>query len=153
MKNKITVLSIIGAVQVAIIFLWRLLDFSQHKTADRFFALALLLEAFCCFLWASYLVLSKKLPEPSENLTPSYPWVSTDNEVPGETAFDVIGFHPDWVDEDFNPKGVRICCYTDSGWYCAKWVDCHDCYAGLSEGDGDLARPTHWAPIEIPFKQ
>lgn len=60
MKNKITVLSVIGAVQAAVIFLWWLLDFSQHKTAGRFFALALLLEAFCCFLWASYLSRSKK---------------------------------------------------------------------------------------------
>jgi len=34
---------------------------------------------------------------------------------------EVIGFNPKWVDEDFNPKGLRVCCFTGEFWQSAKW--------------------------------
>lgn len=41
---------------------------------------------------------------------------------------EVLGFNKLWVNEKFNPKGIRICFYsntdlTDSGWCSANWVD------------------------------
>jgi hypothetical protein len=41
---------------------------------------------------------------------------------------EVIGFNPDWVDEDCNPNGLRICCFSGEYWESAKYCMYHDQY-------------------------
>ena len=42
---------------------------------------------------------------------------------------EVLGYNPEWEDENFNPKGFRICFYCDfRGWVSARYNDSHDCY-------------------------
>ena len=52
--------------------------------------------------------------------------------------------HPDWVDEDFNPKGQREGFYNPNGesddWTSAKWIPDQDCYATSYD------MPTYWMP-------
>ena len=78
-------------------------------------------------------------------------WRETDIRMPKEGT-EVIGFNEKWIDEDFNPKGQRVCFQNHGvGWTCAKWVDSGDTYVTLNEIDGDDAVPTHWhETLEIP---
>lgn len=54
---------------------------------------------------------------------------------PPDMCLPVIGYHPEWVDEDFNPKGVRECFRYGDGtdWHTAKWVDGPDVYITTDE--------------------
>lgn len=74
-------------------------------------------------------------------------WIPVEDELP-QARIEVIGYNPDWIDENFNPNGTRICCQTIAGdcvgeceWSCAKWNPIHDCYQDCDEA------PTHWMPI------
>lgn len=57
-----------------------------------------------------------------------------------------IGFHEDWVDDDFNPNGARECHrYGDGTQYqSARWNGVHDCW------DVDDQPPTHWCYFPDP---
>ena len=59
-------------------------------------------------------------------------WIIVENlENTPNNGKEVVGFSPEWIDEDFNPKGTRMCFTTDageSGWCSAKWVDSMDEY-------------------------
>lgn len=60
-----------------------------------------------------------------------------------EVGIEVIGFHRDWIDEDFNPDGIRICFLNgDEQWYQAMWVDYQDSYNTYVSETG----PSHWIP-------
>lgn len=50
--------------------------------------------------------------------------------TPPEMGRQVIGFHPEWIDADFNQRGIRECFRTGDGteWINATWVDHQDCY-------------------------
>lgn len=58
------------------------------------------------------------------------PWIAVDalNYEERCALGEVIGFNPKWVDEDFNPKGLRVCCFTGEFWQSAKWCSYHDEY-------------------------
>ena len=43
-------------------------------------------------------------------------WQKVSERMP-EMGVEVIGYNRDWVDEDFNPNGTRVCFYDDTGWY------------------------------------
>lgn len=62
-----------------------------------------------------------------------------------EMSTPVIGFSPDWIDADFNERGLRECfTYGDPAnpsWHSARWLDEQDCYM-----TGEDA-PTHWFPM------
>lgn len=61
-----------------------------------------------------------------------------EKEVEGQV---VIGYSPEWIDEDYNPKGVRecfTCCAGEKGWTSMKWCGYHDDW----HCDNDTA-PTH----------
>lgn len=62
-----------------------------------------------------------------------------------EMGTPVIGFSPDWIDADFNERGLRECfTYGDPAnpsWHSARWLDEQDCYM-----TGEDA-PTHWFPM------
>ena len=74
-------------------------------------------------------------------------WLKTEN---GDyvTGVEVIGYHDDWVDPDFNPKGTRIGFFTDEGEFCnARWNDSQDTYIT----DYSEVLPTHYAIITYPL--
>lgn len=78
-------------------------------------------------------------------------WIEIiNNEDLPEQGVPVIGYSKEWIDEDFNPDGIRECCYSGldvatSEWVSAKWYDYQDCY--LTDTD---TKPTHWFPIQYP---
>lgn len=85
------------------------------------------------------------------------PWVSVGERLP-EDGVEVIGYHPDWIDADFNPEGIRVCFQNDGErWHSARWYDSQDCYINGDERvfgddpDGSLA-PAMWAHIPAPPK-
>lgn len=55
-------------------------------------------------------------------------WQKVSEKMP-EMGVEVIGYNQDWVDEDFNPNGTRVCFYDDTGWYSAKWNNDQDSYS------------------------
>lgn len=64
-------------------------------------------------------------------------------QMPPEST-PVMGYNPSWVDEDFNPRGIRECFRTGDGteWVSARWTDGCDTY------ETDEGPPTHY--YEIP---
>jgi hypothetical protein len=79
-------------------------------------------------------------------------WIKTSERLPDD-GIEVIGFHEDWVDEDFNPNGTRVCFQNDGErWQSARWYDSQDTYINGEERvfgdktDGSLA-PSHWMPM------
>lgn len=62
-----------------------------------------------------------------------------------EQGQEVIGYNPEWADEDFNPDGVCLCFYNEFHdepyWSRSEWdneLDTWDCI------EGEKAAPTHW---------
>ncbi|MEO0793508.1 MAG: hypothetical protein AAFX93_00010 [Verrucomicrobiota bacterium] len=47
---------------------------------------------------------------------------------PPENGEPVLGYHPDWVDGDFNRQGIRECFLGDDHWVTSYWVDSADSY-------------------------
>ncbi|HYH14000.1 MAG TPA: hypothetical protein VD794_02200 [Flavisolibacter sp.] len=53
---------------------------------------------------------------------------------------EIIGYHPDWIDEDYNENGTRVGIIDmDGKFHCAKWCDIHDEYE-----DCVCDPPTHY---------
>lgn len=70
---------------------------------------------------------------------------------------EVIGYHPNWVSEDFNPEGRRVGFIDDDGAFLsANWCNDQDTY--FTDLD-DTTPPTHWLRIPTttlirhPFKE
>jgi hypothetical protein len=65
-------------------------------------------------------------------------WVKTEqvDYTELQTGESFIGYNPNWVDADWNPKGVREC-YPDEGsetfWTSMKWNGDYDCYDATTE--------------------
>lgn len=60
-----------------------------------------------------------------------------------ECGVEVIGFSPNWIDEDFNPNGTRACFLLDDDtWISARWLDYHDSYI-----QDNKTYPTHYMDI------
>lgn len=47
---------------------------------------------------------------------------------------EVLAFHTDWIDEDFNPKGTRIGFQADEDFISAYWWNYQDTYMTISHG-------------------
>lgn len=83
-------------------------------------------------------------------------WIKINN-IPPEG--EVLLYNEKWINEDWNPNGVRIGFYDDvSGWVSAYWCNYHDEYHTRTSEDDDKQFedfkgknqiPTHWLPI--PF--
>lgn len=65
-------------------------------------------------------------------------------------GIEVLGFSPAWIDEDFNPDGVRVCWVDENGnWTSSKWDNDQDSYHTHSffwcgeHGGTDFA-PLYW---------
>lgn len=72
-------------------------------------------------------------------------WILT-SEAPIEIGVEVIGFHPEWIHEDFNPNGTRLGFFQDGidepFFISVKWDNESDSY----ENDEELI-PTHYMPM------
>jgi len=97
----------------------------------------------CADLSADTLEFNKHITKGLE-LLDKHQWISVEDELPiPEKNIEVIGYNSEWINEDFNPNGTRICCFIDNEeWTTAKWNDIHDCYISTSKDS-----PTHWMQI------
>ena len=51
---------------------------------------------------------------------------------------EVLAYHPSWIDEDFNPRGIRIGFWNGGDDFkSAHWWDYQDCYITISHCDCD----------------
>lgn len=58
-------------------------------------------------------------------------------EKPSEGE-EVLAYHPSWIDEDFNPRGIRIGFWNGGDDFkSAHWWDYQDCYITISHCDCD----------------
>lgn len=64
-------------------------------------------------------------------------WIKIDNEHPLPKFEEVLGYNKEWIETDFNPKGVRIGYLTDEGnFVSAKYdPDGEDYISKYEEGD------------------
>ena len=85
-------------------------------------------------------------------------WRKVSEELPPEGE-EVLFFHEDWIDEDFNPKGIRIGFYESDDYTTAKWWSIQDCYMTISHSECDdnpsfsdktrnSIEPQSWKPID-----
>jgi hypothetical protein len=52
----------------------------------------------------------------------------------------VLGYNKQWIDEDYEPEGIREAFMQDDGdWLSAKWNNSMDCWI-----TDDETKPTHW---------
>lgn len=66
-------------------------------------------------------------------------WVKTADDLP-PPATTLLGYNPKWIDEDFNPEGIRECFMNDdNSWNSAYWDNDQDTWWN----DTDTI-PTHW---------
>lgn len=66
-------------------------------------------------------------------------WTLVNDKLPPE-GIEVIGFKEEWIDEDYNTNGTRICFYNDGMWDSAIWDNELDTYKTDFTSDG----PTHY---------
>lgn len=80
-------------------------------------------------------------------------WNKT-NEIKPEVGLEVLGFSKSWIDEDFNPDGIRACFLNeneDGYWMIAGWDACNDLWTTRysenvfeEEGYEPSDPPTYW---------
>lgn len=63
---------------------------------------------------------------------PYIEWLNFKEQEPpfGE---EVLAFNRKWIDEDFNPRGIRVGFLSDEGFISAFWYDEQDCYETISK--------------------
>lgn len=72
-------------------------------------------------------------------------WIPINEEKPA-IGIPVDLFNPEWIDEDFNPEGIREGCKTDMAdqpWVSCVWNSSFDEYV-----TDEISSPTHWRPRE-----
>lgn len=69
-------------------------------------------------------------------------WVCSKQRPLTQDDGEVLAHHPDWIDEDFNPKGIRIGFVGGEGnFISAYWWDYQDTYIDGEEHDGEDKTP------------
>lgn len=63
-------------------------------------------------------------------------WTKYKEEKP-PVGQEVLAYHPDWIDEDFNPKGIRVGFWNGEDFTSAHWWDYQDCYMTISHFECD----------------
>lgn len=63
----------------------------------------------------------------------------------------VLGFSPEWIDEDYNPQGIRECFKNGNGtqWISSRWNNYHGYYV-TDDSEEYGTKPTHWMPLPAP---
>lgn len=87
--------------------------------------------------------------------------IESDTEIP--TGIELLLFNEKWIDEDFNPNGVRIGFKDDlTNWTTAQYSNYQDCYYTRTADEDDnkfkLSKavdqiPTHFKVIDSPLKK
>lgn len=82
--------------------------------------------------------------------------IKSEKDYP-EKGTEVLLFKKSWINQDYNPRGVRIGYLDDvSGWVSAYWCNYHNAYhTRTSNEDNDQFEdfksinqiPTHWKPL------
>lgn len=80
--------------------------------------------------------------------TPASGWIEYGKPFP-PLGIEVLAFSPGWIDEDFNPRGIRIGFQNEmeseeGTFVSAEWLDYHDSYMTR---DGEKDKPTLWMPL------
>lgn len=64
-------------------------------------------------------------------------WVDNLERPLTQNDGEVLGYHPEWINPDFNPKGIRIGFIGGEGTFLsAYWWDYQDTYVNGEEHDG-----------------
>lgn len=69
-----------------------------------------------------------------------------------DEAMEVIAYHPDWIDLDFNPNGTRVGFIGGEGnFISAKWLDYQDTYInGEDINEPNPVMPTYY--MYMPYR-
>lgn len=81
-------------------------------------------------------------------------------ENPPEDGIEVIAFNEAWIDEDYNPRGIRIGFKNNDDFISAHWWDYQSTYMTISHSDCDdnpifsdnirnNIEPTYWIEIQL----
>lgn len=84
-------------------------------------------------------------------------FIPLDEEMPPEHE-EVLFYNPKWINEDFNPRGIRIGFMSNDDFTTAHWWNYQDTYETISHVscDGNESysqeiresiKPTHWRPL------
>lgn len=84
-------------------------------------------------------------------------WLEVTDLKPSIEDMEVLGYNPKWIDEDFNPKGIRVCFRSTTlengdGFFHARWNNDQDAWDTLAthpedvyySTDDDNVAPTHY---------
>lgn len=63
-------------------------------------------------------------------------WISIKDRPLQREDGQVLGFNPEWIDEDFNPSGIRVGFLSEDGFTSATWNNEQDCFDTVYE-EGD----------------
>lgn len=87
-------------------------------------------------------LLGKELIRPKELGVKLYNngWNKVSEGLP-EDSVEVLGYSEQWICEDYNLNGTRICFYNDPDWNSAKWCNSCDSYESCD------TPPTHWREV------
>lgn len=67
-------------------------------------------------------------------------WIAMADKPLDQNEMEVIAFHPEWIDADFNPNGTRVGFIGGEGTFISsRWIDYQDTY----ENDEEYM-PTHY---------
>ena len=77
-------------------------------------------------------------------------WIPLTEKEP-EEGFEVLLYNKNWINEDWNPKGVRVG-YLDGvgGWISAYWCNYHDDYHTRTSDEDDKQFEDYKAENQIP---
>lgn len=87
-------------------------------------------------------------------------WIKTNEDLP-PFGTEVLGYHPTWIDDDFNPEGVRVCYLQEQLdepdlWCIAIWDNDMDNWCNYTQlekrYDEQVAAPSHWMQKPTPPK-
>lgn len=116
------------------------------------------------------MILQEKIQKKAEeygakwaDANPSIEWINFEEEKP-ITGEEVLAFNKKWIDEDFNPRGIRVGFLRFDGFISAFWYDEQDCYETISkqhcESNKDFyanhidnIEPEFWLPFPKPPKE
>lgn len=84
-------------------------------------------------------------------------WIDLKEQQP-EAGREVLLYNEKWINEDYNPNGIRIGWFGDvSGWVSAYWCNYHEEYhtrdsvdddKQFTDSEAENQVPTHWMEIE-----
>lgn len=69
-------------------------------------------------------------------MTPKPTWIKIDKKHPLPKFVELLAFNEEWIDQDFNPTGVRIGILLEDGFTSALWESENDTYTYCQE-EGD----------------